>query len=251
MFELIVLLVCVVVILLVLYFKGKHIDLTINEAFENYYLASCPSGYKSFYNNEGNMICCDGEIMGNRCLGDRQCVLNGAGTTDTPNCVTSILEEYTEKAQLQCPKSMMFYFEDKTQNTKGCTSGPLNSTLNRPKLSNQPTCFIYKNSEQNVNSKNSCYNQQLLDNTPCFGNNCTKELVQPVEDGPVLIGIGFTDTSGIHRTTYTRQSLENYLNVSNPNWRNQGLDLSKNISVAEIAKAYFVDKTMSSSDVQL
>ena len=46
-------------------------------------------------------------------------------------------------------------------------------------------------------------------------------------------------------------SIINYLNVVNPEWKNQGLDLSKNINVAEVAKAYYVDRTISENDIQL
>jgi hypothetical protein len=44
--------------------------------------------------------------------------------------------------------------------------------------------------------------------------------------------------------------MEAFLDVSNPNWRNQGMDLSKNINVAEVAKAYYVDRTMDQSAIQ-
>ena len=54
----------------------------------------------------------------------------------------------------------------------------------------------------------------------------------------------------MHRVTYTRQSLENFLDVTNPNYREKGLDLSANIVVAEVAKAYYVDKTMDQSEVK-
>ena len=84
----------------------------------------------------------------------------------------------------------------------------------------------------------------------CFGNNCTKAIIQPVLTAPPLISIGFTDDLGMHRVTYTRQSLENFLDVTNPNYREKGLDLSANIVVAEVAKAYYVDKTMDQSEVK-
>jgi len=250
MIELTVLLVSIVIVLFVIYHSNKQTLTQSVETFDNYYLSSCPSGYKSFYNSDGDMICCQGEVLANKCLGDRQCILNGTGTSSVQNCIVAILDEYSEKAKLQCPSSMMSYFEDKVGNKKGCTNGPLNSTLTSPKTFNQLTCFIYPSMEQNTNSKDSCYNQRLLDQTQCFGNNCTKEIVQPIPNGPVLIAIGFTDTMGTHRTAYTRQSMENFLNVVNPNWQNQGLDLSHNISVAEVAKAYYIDKTMAQADVQ-
>jgi hypothetical protein len=45
--------------------------------------------------------------------------------------------------------------------------------------------------------------------------------------------------------------MENYLSVTNPQWKEQGIDLSKNTSVAEVAKAVFVDKTLPFSSIQM
>jgi hypothetical protein len=250
MLELTVLLISITIILVVLYIKDNANKPQIEESFENYYLSSCPSGYKTIYANDGNIVCCDGEVVANKCLSDNQCTLNGKGTPDTPNCVQAILKMYAEKGQNQCPSSMPTYFEDRAHNVKACTAGRLNDTLNSPQFPNQPACIIYDTWDKNNLSNNSCYNQKQLDMTQCFGSNCTKELSQPIPTAPPLVAIGFTDNTGMHRVAYTRQSLENFLDVSNPNWRNQGMDLSVNINVAEVAKAYYVDKTMDQSAVQ-
>jgi hypothetical protein len=250
MLELTVLIISITVILLVLYFKDNTKLPKINEGFEDYYLSACPAGYKSFYNNEGNIVCCDGDVMANRCLGDNQCTLNGKGSPDLPNCVQSVLKMYSEKGQTQCPSSMPQYYEDKANKIKACTQGRLNQTLNGPQFNNQPVCSIYNNWDKNIVSKNSCFNQKQLDAAQCFGNNCTKELSQPIATAPPLVAVGFTDNMGMHRVAYTKQSIENFLDISNPNWRNQGMDLSKNINVAEVAKAYYVDKTMDQSEIQ-
>jgi len=250
MLELTILFVSVIIILLILYYQNKVELPQIYEDFENYHLSSCPGGFKSFYDSNGDVICCDGEIVANKCISDRQCTLNGKGTPNMPNCVDTIMEEYSVKSKSQCSSSMPQYFEDKTKNVKGCTNGKLNSSLSGPFSNNQPTCKIYSSFNENINSKDSCYNQKMLDSVPCFGNNCTKEIVQPIPNSPILIGISFTDNMGIHRTSYTRESMEKFLNATNPNWRNQGLDLSNNIVVAEVAKAYYIDRTMDKSNIQ-
>jgi hypothetical protein len=249
MLELTVLLISITILLLILYARD-NVSNSTSEGFENYYLTSCPPGYKSFYNNEGNIVCCNGDVIANKCLGEEQCTLNGKGTPDMPNCVQAILKMYEEKGKSQCPSSMPQYFEDRSHNTKACTAGRLNDTLSSPQFTNQSTCIIYDTQNKNSLSKNSCYNQKLLDTAQCFGNNCTKELTQPILTAPPLVAIGFTDSTGMHRIAYTKNSMENFLDVSNPNWRNQGIDLSKNINVAEVAKAYYVDRTMEQSHVQ-
>ena len=250
MLELTVLLVSTIIVLLAIYFWGQSNEPKTVENFEGYYLKSCPPGYKSFYNNDGNMICCQGDVLANKCLGDNQCTLNGPGSKEMPNCVEALLNMYKEKGKNQCPPSMPQYFEDASKNTKACTKGRLNQTLSSPQTANQPSCIIYDTWDKNRLSKNSCYNQKMLDAVQCFGNNCTKELTQPNPTAPPLVAIGFTGGDGMRRVAYTRQSLEGYLDVSNPSWRNQGMNLSKNINVAEVAKAYYVDKTMDQSAVQ-
>ena len=250
MIELTVLLISIAVILLILYFKDNINHSEIQEDFENFYLSACPSGYKSFYDNNGDTVCCDGDIIANKCLSDNQCTLNGKGTPDLPNCTDLLQKLYLKRSKEYCMQSLPNYFEDRAKNIKGCTSGPLNPTMTGPKKFDQPKCLIYNSLEQNTISKDSCNNQKLLDSAQCFGSNCTKELVQPIPTVAPLVAIGFTDSSGMHRVAYTKESMQNFLNATNPNWQNQGIDLSKNINVASVAKAFYVDKTMDQSLIQ-
>jgi len=241
MLELIVLLISTIVVICLIYYNQRD----NMENFDNYYLSSCPFDYKSIYTN-GNIICCNGEIVANKCISDIQCMLNGKGTTDTPNCVTAILEDYAQKGKKLCPPSFS-YFEDKSHDVKGCTNGKLNDTLNGPINDAQQTCKIYKSDELNHISKDSCYNQKMMDEASCFGDNCTKQIIQPIPNKPVLIGIGFTDNMGIYKITYTRKSAENYLKAL-PDIKD--FDLSRNINIAEVAKAYYIDRTMDKDNIQ-
>jgi len=220
------------------------------EQFENYYLNACPSGYKTFYNNNGDVVCCDGDIMANKCLGDNQCTLTGPGTKDMPNCTKVIIDNYVSKGKLICPSSMPQYFENKGRQIKGCTSGKLNSTLDGPLNISQPVCKIYAEDMKNYTTKDSCYIQKQLDKLQCFGANCTKSIVQPIPNAPVLITVGFTDKLGIHHTAYSKDSLINFLNQTNPKWQESGFDINRNIQVADVAKAYYVDRTMQGENIQ-
>jgi hypothetical protein len=252
MLELTFLLISITVLLLFVYFKNKRITQNeFKEPFDNFYLSACPSGYKSFYNNNGDNICCDGEIIGNKCLSDNKCILNGSGIPNTPNCIELIKLQYFDKAKEYCMPSLPNYFEDKVNKIKGCMIGPLNETMTGPQQNYQSKCFIYDTFEKDTNAIDSCSNQKQLDSAKCFGNNCSKRLAQPNKSTPPLVVIQFTDNTGMPRMAYTRASYENFLNVSNPSWRNQGLDLSKNIIVAEVAKAFYIDKTIQQKDIQI
>lgn len=246
--ELSILVISIAMICLALYLRN-HDSITA-EPFEvevESYLHSCPSGYKSYHLSNGNTACCKGEIVANECMSDNACLLNGKGTME--KCTTVIKDEYMKKAMEQCPSSMSSYFEDMTK--KGCTNGPLNITLTGPQNTNQKTCTIYNTMDLNLNSLDSCSNHKEMDEFPCFGNNCTKSLVQAVPNAPVQVSVGFVDSTGMHRVAYTRASMQRFLDATKPTWRSQGMDLSKNVNVAEVAKSYYVDHTIQQGDIQL
>jgi hypothetical protein len=215
-------------------------------ALNDVYLQACPTGFTSTYQADGTTLCCEGEVMAKRCLGSRQCVLNGVGSGEIPPCATMIQADYAAKGKEVCPPSMTAYFEGAK---KGCTAGALNPTLSGPKTPTQPTCYLYA-AEENVTAKDSCANQKEMEGFPCFGKECKKELVSVAADKPVKIAVNFTDDTGMRRVAYTRASLQRYLDAATPGWRDR-MDLQKNIGVAEVAKAYYVDHTMSQGEVEL
>ena len=65
MLELGFLLISIIIIICVIYINTEN----NTENYTDYYLSSCPSGYKTFY-NDGDVVCCNGEIVGNKCIGD-------------------------------------------------------------------------------------------------------------------------------------------------------------------------------------
>jgi hypothetical protein len=254
MLELTVLLISITVLLLFIYFKNNTIiQNEIKEPFENFYLSACPSGYKSFYNNNGDTVCCDGEIIANKCISDNQCTLNGKGTADMPNCTEFIKRLYSQKAKEYCMPSLPNYFEDKSKKIKGCMVGPLNDTMTGPKQPYQAKCVIYDTFEKNTMSKDSCANQKLLDSAKCFGNNCSKQLVKYDERLPPLVIIQFTDNIAMPHTAYTKQSLLEYFTIM---WNRASKEeilnfLSNKLFVDEVAKGFYIDKTIEQKDIQL
>jgi hypothetical protein len=52
------------------------------------------------------------------------------------------------------------------------------------------------------------------------------------------------------RNAYPKKMAVNYLNKTMPNWK-ELINVDKNINIAEVAKAYFIDKTMSKSDIEI
>lgn len=214
----------------------------------DYYLEACPAGLTGFYDKNGYMNCCAGEILGEKCLSDKKCVLYSKDINGTPSCIKMILEEYKQKGLQVCPSSMKNYFEGK--DIKGCTSGNLNTTLNGPRNPSQRKCTIYKTEKENFTKVDSCQNQKLLDETECFGNECKKMLVDFSNKSlPPVVLLTFIDNLGMVRMAYNKKSLINYFNSTNKNWR-EWFNIDKNLYVDSVAKAYYIDRTLTKDQVE-
>ena len=257
MLELYILFICISVLLFVIYYYDIFNDNV--ELFENpkYYLSACPSGFKMNYNSDGDTLCYIEQNLNipthllKYQKNGGQCILNGKGTRDIPNCVDYILSYYKKQSIEFCSPSLPSYFEDNSKKAKGCTRGELNELLNGPRMESQPTCIIYPNEEDNQFNIDSCMNQKELEEYPCFGTNCTKQLVQYGSRTPLLLIINFTDTEGIPRTAYSRQSIVRYLNLYWGNDWQERFNLDKRIWNADVAKKYFIDKTLSDADIKM
>lgn len=263
--EFLILVVCIVLFLIWVHYRHRYGD---PEGFADaaaaatsaatsadtmvYHLKGCPAGMKLFYDSTGTSMCCEGDIVAGHCVTEKQCALSGG--TEATQCATMIRKEYMEKARTVCPASMPTYYETVEGDQvvkKACTDGPLNGSLSGPRLPSQTECVVYSSMEENQVNPNSCYLQRQLDAVTCFGQDCTKQIISTGGKKPALVAVSFTDPSGLRHTAYTKESMEAYLNATKPQWRETGLDLSKNLSVAEVAKAFYVEKTLSKQDLQM
>jgi len=235
----------ILVLLLFLYSTEESFQDTPDTDKPSYNLHSCPNGYTSFRSKDDTLMCCNGEVEGTTCL-DKVCTLTKSGST--PLCADILLKEYKEKSG-QCPPSMTSYYEDTAKKIKGCTEGLLNTTMTGPATLKQPACMVYDVLQDNINALDSCSNKKEMEEYD-FKANCTKSLTQNTANTPVLITVSFTDGNGIVHSAHTRDSMQRFLDATKPGWRDSGIDLNKNISVAEVAKAYYIDKTLSQGDIQ-
>ena len=230
---------------------------SISEPFEIPYVSSCPAGLHVYYDKSGDALCCDGIVSGNTCSSAPKCSMTTNGTmTDfygiVPSCVKMQQQYYTEQGALFCPPSMPHFFVG-IQGNKHCTSGNLNSAGTGPANTfGQTSCGIFDtpNEHQNQSNPNSCYNHKKLDAVKCFGEDCIKTINVSGKTGTALISVGFTDQTGIRHSTFTRDSYQEYLNRLGGSGASS-IDLTKNIAVTEVAKAVYIDKTMSPADVQV
>jgi len=250
MWEIGVLLVMIVALLIIISYTGQG-NMTL-EPF-NAYLSECPAGYNTFYAPSGDVMCCPGEVIGNQCLSDQVCTL-GAETSTIPRCIDAVKQAQEEKMKSTCPPSMKSYFEDKGKKS-GCTDGPLLDNMTGPRQTSQPTCYVYATQKENDNAANSCSNLKEMEEFPCFGTDCKKSLTQfGPSTRPQIVQVAFRDPAGLPHVSYTRASVtRDMLSRSDKNMldeRDKEL-LAKHVLTAEVAKAYFVDKTLQDSEVML
>ena len=255
MIEVYILVIGIIITLIVLYYHNGYKEEGKKEPFVNHYLAACPGGFKMYYDSDGNTICYDETLDIPKHLlkyqkNGGQCILNGASTSDMPNCTDYILKYYKNKSIEFCSTTFPSYFEDSASKNKGCTKGELNEMLNGPMNPRQPTCIIYPTMEENYSSLKSCMNQKELDEYPCFGTTCNKQLQQFGENNPISVMITFTDINGIPRTTYTKKSVIRYLDKVRPNWR-EWMNIDRALFITEVAKAFYIDRTLNEADVDL
>lgn len=250
MWEIGVLLVLIIILLIGIYY-GQDASMTL-EPFDAY-LSECPVGFKTFYAPNGDVMCCPGDVVGQQCLSDKVCTL-GAETSTIPRCMDAVKQAQEKKVKETCPLSMTAYFEEKGKK-KGCTTGPLLDNMTGPRQSSQPTCYVYATQKENDKAANSCSNLKEMEEFPCFGTDCKKTL-RGNGELPQLVEVAFRDPAGILRTSYTRASvMREMIARAARNNRQIGNEekemLKKATIISEVAKAYFVDKTLQDSDVYM
>lgn len=244
MIELAALIIVIIIVSIGFYYQSMFTP--IAEPFESLTIRSCPSGYGSFYAPNGTASCCEGNrFIGGQCESNNVCTI-GSG----PNsCAEMIMKQFMKKGHEFCPPSMPSYFEDLSVPRKGCVNGPRNEYFTGPMNESQPQCMIYNTEKENILSETSCLNEKELEEYN-FGYECKKSIVKMENNMPPLLMITFTDSSGWPRSAYTMRSAIRYLDMREPGWKNK-FNINRSIQIAEVAKEYFLDRTLSSSDVDL
>lgn len=213
-------------------------------------LSFCPTSTKPFFEKSGDTLCCNGTVQGNTCVGKPVCALSSSHKS-LPTC-QAFMKTYLEtQGKKICPSTMPNYFENQTTGINGCTDGPLNTNMSGPNLNSANMCTLYTDDTKNLKDPKSCYNQKNLADTSCFGKECTKSLSSQKNSNTNLVMVEFSDLDGHKHTCYTKESYVEYLNHSKPGWQSGTFNPDKNISICEVAKKVYIDRTMNSKDAQL
>lgn len=141
---------------------------TTQEFSEDLHLSTCPAASKSYVDDGGRTVCCDGDIIDGKCQGTQVCSLS-ENFGNLPTCDVWFGAYLQEKGAKRCPPSMPHYFEDLRTGVKGCTAGFRTKEGKSPASSSDKSCKLYNGKDDDLIKIDSCTNQKLLEETQCFG----------------------------------------------------------------------------------
>jgi hypothetical protein len=139
------------------------------EFSEDLHLSTCPAESKSYVDDGGRTVCCNGDIIEGKCQGTQVCSLS-ENFGNLPTCDVWFGAYLQEKGAKRCPSSMPHYFEDLKAGVKGCTAGFRTKDGKGPASSRDKSCKLYNDKDQDLITIDSCTNQKLLEDTQCFTN---------------------------------------------------------------------------------
>jgi hypothetical protein len=137
---------------------------------EDLQLSGCPADSKSYVDDGGRSVCCDGKIIGGKCHGTQICSLS-ENFGNLPTCNAWFGAYLEEKGAKRCPSSMPNYYEDNNAGVKGCTEGYRTKDGKSPASPSSKSCKLYNDREDDMVKIDSCTNQKILEETQCFTGN--------------------------------------------------------------------------------
>ena len=213
-------------------------------------ISMCPSQSRSFVGKNGDDLCCDGNPAGTSCEGKIICTLSSTSGKDHPSCAEYLEEYYRKKGREVCIRSLPNYYED--VNGKGfCTNSRLNLELNGPTNKNADKCSV---GDRNMTNPESCDVKRALERMPCPSRNCKKIALEEGRGLPVIFQATFRDSSNITRSCYDTNSVQNFWHtIFGEEWKSKTSHINpdRNIIFCEVAKKYYVDKSIDKSQVDL
>jgi hypothetical protein len=151
---------------------------------EDLHLSSCPADSKSYIDDGGRSICCNGTIIDGKCVGTQVCSLSEK-VGNLPTCDVWFGAYLDEKGSKRCPPSMPHYYENLKKGVKGCTAGNRVKDGTAPALANDKSCKLYNSKDDDLIKIDSCTNQRLLEESQCFTNHVGGTSKQFNDWGPV------------------------------------------------------------------
>ncbi len=253
------------IILLLAGFKGyeaftNYTNSSVKEGFQSpsptseLQLTTCPADSKSYIDNDGRTVCCQGSIENGKCVGRPICTLSEVGK-DLPTCNTWYAALLEERGRDRCPASMTNYFEGGKMG-RGCTAGKRNKDGTAPDLSSAKFCKLYTTEKDELLNEDSCSNQKLLEQTVCPVPNAKKKLTKWHPNIPQQVQCEFINpTNGLPSwcsedvSTFAQHQYAAKTGVIAPNWQDNYSSHFK-ITWCRLRKMVDIDKTLSYDDLK-
>jgi hypothetical protein len=218
-------------------------------------LTSCPADYKQFINNDGQILCCDGEANAGKCSGKTICSLSeGAG--GIPTCSAYYTAYLDEKGRNKCPPSMPNYFESKDGKLRGCTGARRKPDGSGPLEAKMKFCKLYTSQRDDQSKLDSCTNQEMLEKSIAFpgkGLLPKYNLISWGKDLPAVVQVSLY-TQGTPVTCYTDNSLYRFYDneYKSSSWKNSfnNWSVDGKLNFCSIIQKYKIDKTVRFEDLQ-
>jgi len=132
-------------------------QLSYRESREGFAVYACPSGTNSFISDEGETLCCNGDVVDGRCTGDLRCTLSPKSKTGLLLCSALAESDAAATGANKCPPSMPNYFGS-CKTIEGCSSSQPTANGLSPSNPSAPQCILYKTREEDLVKLDSCYN---------------------------------------------------------------------------------------------
>jgi len=210
-------------------------------------ISMCPLSSKSYIDKTGDTLCCDGNVNGMECEGKTICTMSSLNSKDNEACSTYLANYYARKGKEMCPSQLPSYYENK--DISFCTNGALSPTMDAPMFQTQRKCKVAGGYTDPI----SCEIELELEKFVCPSANCQKSAL-PTWGNPVLLTANFKDLMGMPHSCYEDKSVFRYLAaIAGPDWkaRYSWLNPDRNILFCNVAKKYFIDKTLQKNQIDI
>jgi len=219
-----------------------------NEIIQN--ISMCPGISKSYVGKNGDSLCCEGNPAGTDCEGKIICTLSSTNSKEHQSCAAYLVDLYRKKGIEFCPRSMPNYFLD-PRGKAFCTTSQINNQLNGPQDASALKCNI---GENGMSDPQSCEVRLALDKMPCPSPGCQKDAFLPYRGKSVILYANFRDSGQIQHFCYDTNSLISFWrSIFGEEWKSRisHINPDRNIMFCDVAKRYFVDKTIQKKDIDI
>lgn len=213
-------------------------------------ISMCPGISKSYVGKNGDNLCCEGNPAGTECEGKVICTLSSTSSKENPSCAAYLINLYKKKGLEFCPKTIPNYFI----NPRGkafCTASQLNNQLNGPQQTTAIKCSI---GGKGMTDSESCEVRLAIDKMSCPSAGCQKGAFAPQQGKPVVLYANFNDSAQIQHMCYDTNSVISFWrSIFGEEWKSKTSHINpdRNIMFCDVAKRYFIDKTIQKKDIDI